>query len=116
MSAVRDGDSYIFISVSGRTAMDLSGGNAGNGIPVVGWSQHMNPGGLNQVWTVKFTDKDENNYQWCKLVNQQTGTILDLSGGKAENGTQIQGWANQSSPNSQWLIYPVPGRKIPVHM
>ena len=116
MSALKDGDSYILINARSRTVLDLSGGKPDNGVPVVGWSQHMNPGGLNQVWKVKFTEKDDHNWQWCKLINQQSGTILDLSDGKPENGTKVQGWKDSNSPNSQWLIWPVPGRKLPVHM
>ena len=116
MSALGDGNSYILINARSRTALDLAGGNGDNGTPVVGWSQHMDPTGLNQVWKVKFTEKDENNYQWCKLVNQQSGTILDLKDGKDEDRNPVQGWHDSSSLNSQWLVWPVPNRKIPVHM
>ncbi|KAI9668022.1 MAG: hypothetical protein M1821_000842 [Bathelium mastoideum] len=116
MSSIKDGDSYILMNAQSRTVMDLKESKFVSGTRVIGFPLKMNTGELNQVWKVKFTEKDANNYQWCKLINQATGTILDLKDGKAVDRTPVQGWVDQDSHNSQWLVWPVPDRKIPVHV
>ncbi|KAI9694133.1 MAG: hypothetical protein M1822_003404 [Bathelium mastoideum] len=117
MSAIKDGDSFLFVNAKSRTVLDLQFGKRDNGARVSGHPLKMDTGDLlNQVWKVKFTEKDANNYQWCKLINQATNTILDLKDGKAVDGTPVQCWADQDSHNSQWLVAPVENRKIPVYV
>ncbi|KAL9085040.1 MAG: hypothetical protein Q9165_007781 [Trypethelium subeluteriae] len=116
MSFVKDGDSFLFVNARSRTAMDLAGGKSDNGTPVIGFDLKVNPVDDNQVWKVKFTEKDDNNYQWCKLKNRASGTILDLRNGKAVDRTPVQGWADQDSHNSQWHFKLVPNRKTPVYV
>ena len=116
MSAYANGNSYVILNARSRTAVDLDSGNPAKGTKVTGWEFFPRPGAKNQVWTVHFTQKDENNYQWCQLVNAATGTLLDLRGGKADNGTPVQGWAKNDSANSQWTFWPVLGANLPVYV
>ena len=116
MSAFGDGNEYILVNAAGRSVVDLSGGSPNNHTAVTGWRQHVNPAGEgNQIWKVKFTEKDQNNYQWCTLTNRASGTSLDLPSGKPDDGTQIEGYTKNDSPNQQWLFWPV-DNTIPVYV
>ena len=116
MSALQDNAEYMILNANGRSLVDLYQGNKANNTKVVGWSPHLQSNFDNQIWKVKFTEKDGSGNQWCTLTNRQSGTALDLENGTAANGTQVQGYQPTGSNIQQWMIWLVRNRSSPLYV
>ena len=60
-----------------------------------------------QVW--KFVQQSNGSY---KIINQKTGTLLDVYWAKDESGTNVQIYPDNDSNANKWYIYAVDGEYV----
>ncbi|KAH7029458.1 ricin B lectin domain-containing protein [Microdochium trichocladiopsis] len=101
----RNGSTLAFINYGTGTCLDLTASDPKSGTPVIGYRYN---GTSNQHWKLVKVD-----YAGAKvfpvywLINQATGTALDLLNASKENGTQINGWTTgdgKPNPTQLWRL------------
>ncbi|KAJ1325522.1 RICIN domain-containing protein [Microdochium nivale] len=106
MPQLQDGTVISLINYGAGTALDLTASNPKNGTPVIGYNYN---GTSNQHWKlVKVPYSGSKVWPTWFLINQATGTALDLLDGGQENGTEIVGWTNgaasKTNPHQLWRL------------
>ncbi|KAH7014616.1 ricin B lectin domain-containing protein [Microdochium trichocladiopsis] len=106
MPQFKDGSVLAFINYGSGTCLDLTASDPKSGNPVIGYNYNATS---NQHWKlVKVPYSGAKVWPVYFLINQATGTALDLYNGGQENGTQITGWANgpasKTNPHQLWRL------------
>ncbi|HEY8903141.1 MAG TPA: RICIN domain-containing protein, partial [Chthoniobacterales bacterium] len=92
---------YRVLNYKSGKALDLSGGNTGNGTQTVQWTYGT---ANSQKWT--FTDQGNGQYQ---VMNVASGTVLDVSGGSTSDLANLIIWPWSGATNQQWQVIPCGG-------
>ncbi|KAI0976251.1 carbohydrate-binding module family 13 protein [Xylaria arbuscula] len=94
---ILDGAIVSFLNYGNGVALDLYGGSAANGTPLVAWGFHE---GQNQQWKLEKVDNSTVWPTW-KLRNVRTNTYIDIENGNPANGTKIQAWEKSDNNRNQ---------------
>lgn len=98
--ALNSGDGYVkIINKANGKAIDVSGGSAADGAPVIQWPYNW---GNNQQWKIEAVGGG-----YDKITNRNSGKAMDVSGGSTADGGQIIQWPYGGGNNQQWQIVPV---------
>ncbi|ETS74635.1 hypothetical protein PFICI_13119 [Pestalotiopsis fici W106-1] len=100
MSPVRNNALVSFTNYSADLCIDQTDGNPADGTPVIG---HRYNGYKHQQWRLQNVGTTG---PWPIYIikNEETGSYLDLTNGKADNGTKITTWhgGDTINPNQHW--------------
>ncbi|KAI4519830.1 hypothetical protein K525DRAFT_286763 [Schizophyllum commune Loenen D] len=89
---------YAAFNLATNKCLDLQGGLAAKGTPVLGWDYKKTD---NQHWSMMRQSAG----QYYKIQNVKASTFVDLDNGGKDNGSKIQGWAGQweeANSHQQW--------------
>ena len=113
MAQVVDGK-YMIMNAASRTVIDLDGGNKNNGTKVQGWEVLPHEGNdttKHQIWQIKCVESDGNK-KWWTIMNEGTGTYIDLAGGDLKNKAKIHAWEKANNDNQKWMFFQTPNSTI----
>lgn len=101
MATLSEGVYWIRSRYSGKV-LDLSGDSSEDGARVIDFAQRAPAINTthNQLWLVELTPSRKS----YTIRNADTGTIIDLSGGNANDDTPIIGWTDHGTSNQMWRI------------
>ena len=89
---------YQIVARTTGTALDCTGGGAGNGTPIEVWTNLYNP---YQQWRITSL-----NNGYYSIINPNSGRSLDCTGFSGNDGTQIELWDYNGNGGQQWKFTP----------
>ncbi|HFU4056103.1 TPA: RICIN domain-containing protein [Streptococcus suis] len=89
---------YKIIQKSSGNAIDAEGDVTGNNI-----ASHRFHGGSNQQWIIRPTG-DGYTYE---IIDRRSGLVMDIAGGRIENGTNIQLWESNGTGAQKFRLVAV---------
>lgn len=96
---IQDGAVYMIKNANSNLYLDVTGGVAADGTNVQQWGATY-PGGSYNNW--KLVDAGDGYYQIYSMVGDGNTYVLDVSGTKTANGTNIIIWTNKKN-NGQYF-------------
>jgi hypothetical protein len=97
------GASYYIRPVHAPTkGLDVSGGSTANGANVLTWAKGS---AANQQWYVRWKPA-EGGYYYISTCMAKDKKMLDVSGGTAANGANVDIWDYNGLPGQQWFLQP----------
>ena len=87
---------YQILSKQNRFAIAVEKASTENGALI---KLAADTGDASQQWEVQFVEG-----AWFKLVNKNSGKLLDMVSSGVENGTWLHQWEEVNSPDQLWCV------------
>ncbi len=96
-------DAYFQIkNVNSGLCLDVDGAAAANGTNVQQWGADASSPAVQNTW--RFVPSDEENYYYIQSMVGDKTYVLDVTGGKSANGTNIEIYKFKANNNQKFMI------------
>ena len=100
-AAVVPSNAYFMLkNAASGLYLDVEGANAGNSVNVQQWG--ASEAGIQNTW--RFVTSEEEGYYYLQSMVGDKTYVMDLAGGKTENGTNIAIYHYQGNDNQKFML------------